>query len=146
MREEIVCMGRDSRENDANSREIEGNTREINRLRVDREEKGRVIGCVTFCHDAPTVSDGSSVRFPPDCVYIRYLGVHPDVRGKRLGEILMHACMERARDMGKKHLVMLCVYIYIYIYTYTYMHASMCLSYACMHVCMYWEKCERTIW
>jgi len=74
-------------------------------LHVWNGHKGRLVACVTFCHDKPTSSDGSVVKFPDACAYIRYLGVHPNARGSRLGELLISKCMERAKTMGKQYVV-----------------------------------------
>jgi len=54
---------------------------------IDRLKGSRVIGYVGF-------------RFQPEGVHISTIAVHPDWRGKSLGELLLLTAMEKALDMG----------------------------------------------
>lgn len=54
---------------------------------IDRPQESRVVGYVGF-------------RFRPEEVHISTIAVHPDWRGKGLGELLLLTAMEKALDMG----------------------------------------------
>lgn len=54
---------------------------------IDCPKESRVIGYVGF-------------RFRPEEVHISTIAVHPDWRGKSLGELLLLTAMEKALDMG----------------------------------------------
>jgi ribosomal-protein-alanine N-acetyltransferase len=56
---------------------------------INRPKESRVIGYVGF-------------RFRPEGVHISTIAVHPDWRGKGLGELLLLTAMEKALDMGSK--------------------------------------------
>ena len=61
------------------------------------EEAGRIVGAVTFYPDG---SRSAVEGWPPGWAGVRLLAVHPDARGRGVGEALMRECMARARKRG----------------------------------------------
>ena len=62
------------------------------------ERDGRLIGCVTLFTGWRGVQEGN--------VGVRLLSVLPDERGGGLGRALMEAAIARAREVGKRRLVL----------------------------------------
>ena len=60
------------------------------------ELDGEVVGSVRYYPDASVMGFG----FPRDWAGFRALAVHPDRRGLGIGEALVGACVERAREAG----------------------------------------------
>lgn len=63
------------------------------------DDDGAVVGCVTFVPDASSpwaelVEDGEAA--------IRMLGVDPRAQGGGVGQALLDACLERARQLGRR--------------------------------------------
>lgn len=65
-------------------------------------EEGRVLGSATLEVGERIESDDPPL--PPDEAHIRMLGVHPDARRRGIARMLIDACIERARAMGKTRL------------------------------------------
>ncbi|MDO8532527.1 MAG: GNAT family N-acetyltransferase [Dehalococcoidia bacterium] len=61
------------------------------------EEAGRIVGAVTLYPDG---SRSGMEGWPPEWAGVRLLAVHPDARGRGVGEALMRECMERSRKRG----------------------------------------------
>mgnify|MGYP001615023020 FL=1 len=61
------------------------------------EEAGRIVGAVTFYPDG---SRSAVEGWPPTWAGVRLLAVHPDARGRGVGEALMRECMARSRKRG----------------------------------------------
>jgi ribosomal protein S18 acetylase RimI-like enzyme len=59
---------------------------------------GFVLGCITFVDGLKPLSEVDD----PDAATIRMLGVAPEARGRGIGEALVCACIDRARDSGRK--------------------------------------------
>jgi len=62
-------------------------------------EDGRILGTVTLELDGRIDDDHGTLA--SDEAHIRMLGVHPDARGRGIGTLLMDACEERARTVGR---------------------------------------------
>lgn len=62
-------------------------------------EEGRVLGSATLEVGERIESDDPPL--PPDEAHMRMLGVHPDARRRGIARMLIDACIERARAMGK---------------------------------------------
>lgn len=62
-------------------------------------EEGRVLGSATLEVGERIESDDPPL--PPDEAHMRMLGVHPDARRRGIAGMLIDACIERARAMGK---------------------------------------------
>ncbi len=63
-----------------------------------REGAGGILGCVTFVPDA---SSPWAELVEPDEAAIRMLGVDPGAQGRGVGQALLDACLERARQLGR---------------------------------------------
>jgi ribosomal protein S18 acetylase RimI-like enzyme len=59
---------------------------------------GRLLGCVTFVPDA---SSPWGEMFEDDEAGIRMLAVDPAAQGRGVGQALLAACLERARQLGQ---------------------------------------------
>lgn len=66
------------------------------------DEDGEVVGAVTWC---PVGSSHREVARAGEAEF-RALGVLPRVRGRGVGELLVRACLERAREEGYQVLVL----------------------------------------
>jgi ribosomal protein S18 acetylase RimI-like enzyme len=64
-------------------------------------EDGRILGTVTL--ELEDRVQGGHERPPLEAweAHVRMLGVHPEARGRGVGRLLMHACIEEARRAGK---------------------------------------------
>lgn len=62
-------------------------------------EEDRVLGSATLEVGERIESDDPPL--PPDEAHMRMLGVHPDARRRGIAGMLIDACIERARAMGK---------------------------------------------
>lgn len=75
--------------------------------RVDRTvvfaafEHGRILGTVTLELEDRVPGGHERPRLEAWEAHIRMLGVHPEARGRGVGRLLMHACIEEARRAGK---------------------------------------------
>lgn len=65
------------------------------------EEKGRIVGSVTFYPDG---SRSAREDWPVDWAGIRLLAVHPDARGQGIGRALMDESIRRSRAIGSRAL------------------------------------------
>lgn len=63
---------------------------------------GSLTGSVTYVPDAAD----DSHPWPPGGAVLRFLAVEPAVRGRGLGELLTHVCLERAREQGARFLAL----------------------------------------
>jgi ribosomal protein S18 acetylase RimI-like enzyme len=89
----------------------DGYAREIMdvRSRVDdselivAEDRGRIVGCVTFY---PRASQSDDSTWPSEWAGIRLLAVHPDARGQGIGRALMDECSRRCRQRSVPTLVL----------------------------------------
>lgn len=70
-------------------------------LIVAEEAGPRLVGAVTLYPDG---SRSAVEGWPPEWAGVRLLAVHPDVRGRGVGEALMRECMARSRKRGVKTL------------------------------------------
>jgi ribosomal protein S18 acetylase RimI-like enzyme len=61
------------------------------------EEKGRLAGTVTLYLKAMEIFRD---RWPDGWAYVRLLAVHPDYRGRGIGQSLMDECVRRCRAHG----------------------------------------------
>jgi ribosomal protein S18 acetylase RimI-like enzyme len=59
---------------------------------------GHILGCVTLVDGLKPLSEVDD----PDAATIRMLGVATEARGRRIGQALVHACIDRARNSGRK--------------------------------------------
>jgi len=66
---------------------------------------GMVIGTATLELDARVEPD-SSAPLDPDEAHIRMVGVHPDHRRRGIARRLVEACIDIARDHGKRRLTL----------------------------------------
>jgi ribosomal protein S18 acetylase RimI-like enzyme len=71
-------------------------------LLVVRDEDGRVVASVALVLDG----DFGEVTESDDEAAFRMLAVDPAVRGRGVGELLVRACLERARAAGKRRMVL----------------------------------------
>jgi ribosomal protein S18 acetylase RimI-like enzyme len=60
------------------------------------ERAGRIVGTVTYYEDAGAEGAG----WPAGWAGVRALGVDPAARGLGIGQVLMDACLDRARQAG----------------------------------------------
>ena len=61
---------------------------------------GKILGSVTIEEEGVIGDDDASLE--PGVSHIRMLGVSPSARGRGVGRALMDACIERARERGKR--------------------------------------------
>ena len=64
-------------------------------------ERGAIAGSVTLELES-RISPGPSEPRAPDEAHVRMLGVSPEHRGRGIARRLMLACIEMARDQGKR--------------------------------------------
>lgn len=70
---------------------------------VDDEADGRLLGGVTFVPDHASPYAEFDVEHAAG---IRMLAVHPDAQGRGVGEALTLACLERARTLGRREVIL----------------------------------------
>lgn len=63
---------------------------------------GSLAGSVTYVPDAAD----DSHPWPADGAVLRFLAVEPSARGRGLGELLTHVCLDRAREQGARYLAL----------------------------------------
>ncbi len=71
-------------------------------LLVARDDTGRVVGSVALV----LAGDFGEVTESDDEAAFRMLVVDPAVQGRGIGELLVTACLERARAAGKRRMVL----------------------------------------
>jgi ribosomal protein S18 acetylase RimI-like enzyme len=71
-------------------------------LLVARDGSGRVMGSVALVLDG----DFGEITESDDEAAFRMLAVDPAARGRGVGELLMRACLDRARAAGKHRMVL----------------------------------------
>jgi ribosomal protein S18 acetylase RimI-like enzyme len=71
-------------------------------LLVVRDADGRVVGSVALVLDG----DFGEILESDDEAAFRMLAVDPAARGRGIGELLVLACLERARAAGKRRMVL----------------------------------------
>lgn len=64
-------------------------------------EEGRILGTVTLELGDRVPGGHERPALEPDQAHVRMLGVHPDAQGRGIGQRLMLACIDRARQAGK---------------------------------------------
>ena len=70
-------------------------------LLVVRDDDGRVVASVALV----LAGDFGEVTESDDEASFRMLAVSPDVRGRGVGELLVRTCVDRARAVGKRRMV-----------------------------------------
>ena len=65
-------------------------------------EDGRILGSVTFVPGPGPQAENDD----PQAATIRMLGVAPEVRGKGIGAALVDACVQRARALGRRRVLL----------------------------------------
>jgi ribosomal protein S18 acetylase RimI-like enzyme len=71
-------------------------------LWVATDDEARLLGCVTFC---PEGSPWRELAGPGEGEF-RMLAVSPAARGRGVGEALVGRCIERARELGFRSMVL----------------------------------------
>jgi predicted N-acetyltransferase YhbS len=70
---------------------------------ADPDDVGRVVGGVTYVEDP---SSPMAEHDEPNAAGIRMLAVDVEAQGRGVGEALMRACIERARESGRSGVVL----------------------------------------
>ncbi|HKE14504.1 MAG TPA: GNAT family N-acetyltransferase [Kofleriaceae bacterium] len=69
-------------------------------------ESGELLGCVDFIADMAHYGSGGTATSIPDAAGIRLLAVAPEGRGRGIGKALTHACIARARELGRSKVIL----------------------------------------
>ena len=69
---------------------------------VMRDSSKQIIGCVCLYDHSP---DQHAKNFPKNTAYLRFLAIHPSLRGQGLGKRLVQFCLIRAKTQGNEFLV-----------------------------------------
>ena len=72
-------------------------------------EDGRILGTATLELEGRVDAGRETFEsrpLEPGQAHVRMLGVHPGARGRRLGRLLMDACLEMARGAGKTYITL----------------------------------------
>lgn len=85
----------------ATLRDAAGRAAQAELLVATSPDVGDPLGTVTFAPAAPYAQIAA-----PDEAEFRVLAVSPAARGRGIGEALVHACVERARVLGRRRLVL----------------------------------------
>lgn len=68
-------------------------------------EEGRILGSVTLELEGRTEPNDEDL-LPADEAHVRMLGVHPEARRRGIARILMEACADEARRVGKRRITL----------------------------------------
>lgn len=75
-------------------------------LLVAQSSNERLAGCVVYFGDISQYGSGGIAPRQPNSAGFRLLAVHESMRGNGVGQMLTQACIDRARNQGRKHLIL----------------------------------------
>ncbi|QHL87774.1 GNAT family N-acetyltransferase [Nibribacter ruber] len=75
-------------------------------LLVAVSEQGELAGGVVYFSDMQHYGSGGTATQEKDAAGFRFLAVGPSTRGKGLGKALTLACVKKAKDAGRRQLIL----------------------------------------